>query len=85
MRSEEKLRHSLTRGIRRRVAFLRAIGPGLLAGTSGNDPSAVTAYAIDGARAGYGHLWLLLLTTPLYFSVQFACARIGRVTQRGLS
>ena len=65
--------------------FLSIIGPGLLSGTSGNDPSATTAYAIDGASAGYGHLWLLLLTTPLYYTVQYACARIGRVSQSGLS
>lgn len=69
----------------RRHAFLRLLGPGLLSGTSGNDPSAVTTYAIDGARVGYGHLWLLLFTTPLYYAVQFACAKIGRVSQKGLS
>lgn len=65
--------------------FLSIIGPGLLSGTSGNDPSATTTYAIDGASVGYGHLWLLLLTTPLYYAVQYACARIGRVSQSGLS
>jgi NRAMP (natural resistance-associated macrophage protein)-like metal ion transporter len=65
--------------------FLRVIGPGLLSGTSGNDPSAVTVYAVDGARVGYAHLWLMLLTTPLYHAVQFACAKIGRVSKKGLS
>ena len=71
--------------LRSQHSFWRIIGPGLLSGTSGNDSSAVTAYAIDGATAGYGHLWLMLLSTPLYQSVQFACARIGRVSQKGLS
>lgn len=66
-------------------SFLRLLGPGVLSGTSGNDPSAVTTYAIDGARVGYGHLWLLLFTTPLYYAVQFACAKIGRISQKGLS
>lgn len=65
--------------------FLRIIGPGVLSGTSGNDPSAVTAYAVDGATVGYGHLWLLLLSTPLYYAVLYACAKIGRVGQQGLS
>ena len=65
--------------------LLRVIGPGLLSGTSGNDPSAVTVYAVDGANVGYGHLWLMLLTTPLYQAVQFACAKIGRITGKGLS
>jgi uncharacterized membrane protein YdbT with pleckstrin-like domain len=65
--------------------FWQVIGPGLLSGTSGNDPSAVTVYAVDGANVGYGHLWLMLLTTPLYQAVQFACAKIGRVSRKGLS
>ncbi len=68
-----------------RSMLLLVIGPGFLSGTSGNDPSAVTAYAIDGASAGYAHLWLMLLTTPLYYAVQFACAKIGRISQKGLS
>ena len=71
--------------VRPRSTFWRIIGPGVLSGTSGNDPSAVTAYAVDGANVGYGHLWLMLLATPLYQAVQFACAKIGRVSQRGLS
>jgi NRAMP (natural resistance-associated macrophage protein)-like metal ion transporter len=68
-----------------RPPLLRILGPGLLAGMSGNDSSAVTAYAADGASVGYGHLWLLLLATPLYQAVQFACAKIGRVSHKGLS
>jgi len=68
-----------------RSILSRVIGPGLLSGTSGNDPSAVTVYAVDGANVGYGHLWLMLLTTPLYQAVQFACAKIGRISQKGLT
>ena len=65
--------------------FLRhVLGPGFLGGMAGNDASAVTSYSVDGATTGYGHLWLLLLSTPLYQSVQFTCAKIGRVTQMGL-
>jgi NRAMP (natural resistance-associated macrophage protein)-like metal ion transporter len=70
---------------RPRNRFWQVIGSGLLSGTSGNDPSAVTTYAIDGATTGYGHLWLMLLSTPLYQAVQFACAKIGRVSNKGLS
>ena len=65
--------------------LLRILGPGLLAGMAGNDSSAVTSYSIDGATNGYAHLWLMLLSTPLYQSVQFACAKVGRITQRGLA
>jgi NRAMP (natural resistance-associated macrophage protein)-like metal ion transporter len=67
-----------------RHRFWWIIGPGLLSGTSGNDPSAITAYAEDGAIVGYSHLWLILLSTLFYQAVQFACAKIGRISQKGL-
>ncbi len=71
---------------RRRTRFsLRTLGPGLLAGMAGNDSSAVTSYTLNGATSGYGQLWLLLLATPLYQAVQYACAKIGRVSQHGLA
>ncbi len=63
--------------------WLRQLGPGLLGGLSGNDSSAVTAYAIDGAKVGFGHLWLLLLSTPMYQAALYTCAKIGRVTGQG--
>ena len=65
--------------------LLHVLGPGFLAGMAGNDASAVATYAVDGATTGYGHLWLLLLSTPLYQSVQFACAKVGRITQKGFA
>jgi Mn2+/Fe2+ NRAMP family transporter len=65
--------------------LLHVLGPGFLAGMAGNDASAVATYAIDGATTGYGHLWLILLSTPLYQAVQFACAKVGRLTQKGLA
>jgi NRAMP (natural resistance-associated macrophage protein)-like metal ion transporter len=61
------------------------LGPGFLAGMAGNDSSAVAAYAIDGSQTGFGHLWLILLSTPLYQAVQFASAKLGRITQKGLA
>lgn len=66
-------------------SFFKTIGPGFLGGMSGNDSTAVTAYAVDGARSGYSHLWLMLLATPLLQSVLFASGKIGRVTQKGFS
>lgn len=68
-----------------RWAWLRQLGPGFLGGMAGNDASAVAAYSVDGTQNGFGHLWLLLLATPLYQSVMFACARLGRITQKGLA
>ncbi|MEO7001764.1 MAG: divalent metal cation transporter, partial [Ktedonobacterales bacterium] len=47
--------------------------------------SAIASYAIIGATLGYTPLWLMLLATPLLQSVQYTCAKIGRVTQRGLA
>ena len=82
MREKEANIHSQRIGSN---SLLRIIGPGFIAGMSGNDSSAVTAYAVDGATVGYGHLWLILLATPLYQAVQYACAKIGRVSQKGLS
>lgn len=68
-----------------RMAWLRVLGPGFLGGMAGNDASAVVAYALNGATNGFGYLWLLLLTTPMYQAVLYACAKIGRVSQKGLA
>jgi NRAMP (natural resistance-associated macrophage protein)-like metal ion transporter len=65
--------------------WLRQLGPGLLGGMAGNDSSAVAAYSIDGAQNGFGHLWLLLLATPLYQSVIYTCAKLARITNKGLA
>ncbi len=69
----------------KKLPLLRMLGPGFLGGMAGNDSSAVAAYAVDGAQNGFGHLWLLLLATPLYQCCMFACAQLGRVTQKGLA
>ena len=66
-------------------AVLHILGPGLLAGMAGNDASAIASYAVVGATMGYNPLWLILLATPLLQAVQYASAKIGRVTQRGLA
>jgi NRAMP (natural resistance-associated macrophage protein)-like metal ion transporter len=65
--------------------WLQLLGPGFLAGMAGNDSSAVAAYSIDGAQNGFGHLWLLLLSTFMYQAVQYTCAKLGRITQKGLA
>lgn len=68
-----------------KVKIFQVLGPGLLSGMAGNDASAVASYSLDGAQNGYGHLWLMLLSTPLLQAVQFASAKIGRVQQKGLA
>jgi Mn2+/Fe2+ NRAMP family transporter len=67
-----------------RQKLLAVLGPGFLAGMAGNDSSAVATYALAGASVGFAQLWLLLLSTPLLFAVQFACAHLGRQQRRGL-
>lgn len=69
----------------KRRGIFKVLGPGLLSGMAGNDASAVASYSLNGAQNGYGHLWLMLLATPMFQSVQFACAKIGRVQQKGLA
>lgn len=65
--------------------LLRTLGPGFLAGMAGNDSSAVTSYAVIGASTGLSQLWLLVLATPMYQAVQYACGKVGRITQQGLA
>ena len=61
------------------------IGPGLLTGASDDDPSGIGTYSQVGAQFGYGMLWTMLFSYPLMVSAQLVCARIGRVTGKGLA
>ena len=65
--------------------FLRVLGPGFITGASDDDPSGIATYASSGAGFGYGLLWTALLTFPMMTAVQYACAKIGLVTGRGLA
>ncbi|HEV2662960.1 MAG TPA: Nramp family divalent metal transporter [Ktedonobacteraceae bacterium] len=67
------------------ASWLHLLGPGFLSGMAGNDASAVGAYSVDGAQVGYQHLWLMVVATPLYQSVQYTCAKIGRITGKGMA
>ena len=81
LRKEEDQARPVSRG----KLLLRILGPGFLSGMAGNDSSAVTAYAVDGATTGYSQLWLMLLSTPLYQAIQYACAKIGSMSGQGLA
>ncbi|MGN6423733.1 MAG: NRAMP family divalent metal transporter [Asticcacaulis sp.] len=65
--------------------LLKAIGPGLITGASDDDPSGVATYSQAGAQFGLLTLWTALVTFPLMAAVQEMCARIGMVTQQGLT
>jgi NRAMP (natural resistance-associated macrophage protein)-like metal ion transporter len=61
------------------------VGPGLLTGASDDDPSGIGTYAQVGAQFGFGMLWTMLFSYPLMVAAQLVCARIGRVTGKGLA
>ncbi|MFA7253740.1 MAG: divalent metal cation transporter [Patescibacteria group bacterium] len=65
--------------------FVRALGPGLITGASDDDPGGIATYSAVGAAFGYKMLWMALWLLPLMTAVQEACARIGIVTNKGLS
>ena len=65
--------------------YLRALGPGLLAASAGNDAGGIATYASAGASYGYGLLWALVLVSIFLGVVQEMSARLGAVTGKGFS
>lgn len=70
---------------KRRFHPLSALGPGLITGAADDDPSGIATYSQAGARFGLQMLWTMVLTFPFMAVFQTICARIGRVTGRGLA
>lgn len=66
-------------------SWIRRLGPGLVTGAADDDPSGIGTYAQTGAQFGYNLLWTLVLTYPLMVAIQLVCARVGRVTGKGLA
>ena len=64
---------------------LAHLGPGLITGVADDDPSGIATYSQAGAQFGLNMLWTMPLAYPLMAAVQSMCARIGRVTGRGLA
>jgi NRAMP (natural resistance-associated macrophage protein)-like metal ion transporter len=64
---------------------LSRVGPGLVTGVADDDPSGIVTYSQAGAQFGFNMLWTMPLAYPLMSTIQVLCARIGRVTGRGLS
>lgn len=63
----------------------KLLGPGLITGSSDDDPSGIATYSQAGAGFGFTTLWTSILTFPLMASIQEMCARIGLVTGDGLA
>ncbi len=64
---------------------LLRVGPGLITGVADDDPSGIATYSQAGAQFGLDMLWTMPLAFPLMAAVQSMCARIGRVTGKGLA
>src|SRR5512137_1896146 len=67
------------------LRFWKLLGPGLVTGSSDDDPSGIATYSQAGAAYGLSTLWTALLTFPLMAAIQGMCARIGMITQQGLT
>ena len=64
---------------------LARLGPGLITGVADDDPSGIATYSQAGAQFGFNMLWTMPLAFPLMAAIQSMCARIGRVTGKGLA
>jgi Mn2+/Fe2+ NRAMP family transporter len=64
---------------------LARLGPGLITGVADDDPSGIVTYSQAGAQFGLNMLWTMPLAYPLMVAIQSICARIGRVTGKGLA
>lgn len=65
--------------------FWKKLGPGLITGSSDDDPSGIATYSQAGAAYGLTTLWAILISFPLMSYIQEMCARIGLVTSLGLT
>ena len=64
---------------------LAKLGPGLVTGVADDDPSGIVTYSQAGAQFGFNMLWTMPLTFPLMVGIQTICARLGRLTGKGLA
>ena len=65
--------------------FAKLLGPGLITGASDDDPSGIATYSQAGAAYGLSTLWTAVIAFPLMAAIQQMCARIGLVTEQGLT
>ncbi len=61
------------------------LGPGLISAAAGDDAGGIATYAQAGASYGYQLLWVMVIITISLAVVQEMCARMGAITQKGLS
>ncbi|MCF4102575.1 Nramp family divalent metal transporter [Gillisia sp. M10.2A] len=66
-------------------SWLKNIGPGFLISAAFIGPGTVTVCTVAGVNFGYGLLWALLLSIIACISLQEMAARLGIISQKGLS
>jgi NRAMP (natural resistance-associated macrophage protein)-like metal ion transporter len=67
------------------ISFLKCLGPGLITGSSDDDPSSIATFAQAGAKLGLGLLWTIIFFYPSIMVIQEICARVGLLTGKGLA
>src|SRR5438128_11444326 len=80
------LRPSARRVVRSRLprlAFLTALGPGLISGFADNDAGGITTYSVVGAQFGYDLMWVVLASMLALAITQEVGARLGLATGQG--
>ncbi|MEA3186026.1 MAG: hypothetical protein QOJ74_2503 [Ilumatobacteraceae bacterium] len=65
-------------------AYLAALGPGFITGSSDDDPSGIATYSQAGAKYGFAMLWTAFLTYPLGAATQEICDRTALATGQSL-
>jgi NRAMP (natural resistance-associated macrophage protein)-like metal ion transporter len=82
---ERTLPEAVAQGRRRGpLAYLKAIGPGLVTGAADDDPSGIATYAQAGATYRFATLWILLVSLPLMIAMQLICDRAALATGKSL-
>src|SRR5256714_13930057 len=66
-----------------RLAFLAALGPGLISGFADNDAGGITTYSVVGAQFGYDLMWVVLASMLALAITQEVGARLGLATGQG--
>ena len=66
-----------------RLAFLGALGPGLISGFADNDAGGITTYSVVGAQFGYQLMWVVLASMIALGVTQEVGARLGLATGQG--
>src|SRR5437016_9109649 len=66
-----------------RMAFLAALGPGLISGFADNDAGGITTYSVVGAQFGYDLMWVVLASLIALGITQEVGARLGLATGQG--